>query len=69
MNNAGIDLYGDVELLTMDLYRKVADVNLWGTIHVTKVFLPLIRKSKGIEMLCDFFCTCIINGYVIEIMF
>ncbi|XP_022308697.1 D-beta-hydroxybutyrate dehydrogenase, mitochondrial-like [Crassostrea virginica] len=47
VNNAGIDLYGDVELLTMDLYRKVADVNLWGTIHVTKVFLPLIRKSKG----------------------
>lgn len=51
VNNAGIDLYGDVELLTMDLYRKVADVNLFGTIHVTKVFLPLIRKSKGIEML------------------
>lgn len=47
MNNAGIDLYGDVEFLTLDLYRRVADVNLFGTISVTKTFLPLIRKSKG----------------------
>lgn len=47
VNNAGIDLYGDVEFLTLDLYRRVADVNLFGTISVTKTFLPLIRKSKG----------------------
>ncbi|XP_061181383.1 D-beta-hydroxybutyrate dehydrogenase, mitochondrial-like [Saccostrea echinata] len=47
VNNAGIDLYGDVELLTMDLYRRVMDVNLFGMINVTKIFLPLIRKSKG----------------------
>ncbi|XP_048728277.2 retinol dehydrogenase 7-like [Ostrea edulis] len=47
VNNAGIDLYGDVELLTMSMYRRVADVNLFGMMEVTKTFLPLLRKSKG----------------------
>jgi NAD(P)-dependent dehydrogenase (short-subunit alcohol dehydrogenase family) len=50
VNNAGIDLYGDIELLTMAMYRRVADVNLFGMIEVTKTFLPLIRKSKGIRV-------------------
>jgi len=28
-------------------YKRVADVNLWGLIDVTKVFLPLIKKECG----------------------
>ncbi|CAH2247861.1 D-beta-hydroxybutyrate dehydrogenase, mitochondrial-like [Pelobates cultripes] len=47
VNNAGIATYGDVEFTGLDTYKKVADVNLWGTIRVTKVFLPLVRRAKG----------------------
>ncbi|KAK3875741.1 hypothetical protein Pcinc_019380 [Petrolisthes cinctipes] len=47
VNNAAITTYGAVEWVTMDTYRKVCDVNLFGSINVTKIFLPLIRKAKG----------------------
>ncbi len=47
VNNAGISTFGEVEFTTMDTYKQVSEVNLWGTIRVTKAFLPLIRRSKG----------------------
>lgn len=47
MNNAGIASFGDVEFTSMEKYQRVADINLWGTIRVTKAFLPLIRRARG----------------------
>ncbi|XP_033735487.1 D-beta-hydroxybutyrate dehydrogenase, mitochondrial-like [Pecten maximus] len=47
VNNAGFNIYGDVELVTIDQYKKCMDVNLYGMIRVTKACLPLIRKCKG----------------------
>ncbi|XP_071108224.1 D-beta-hydroxybutyrate dehydrogenase, mitochondrial-like [Haliotis cracherodii] len=47
VNNAGVIGMGDVELLTMDMYKRLADVNLFGMIRTTKAFLPMIRKTKG----------------------
>lgn len=47
VNNAGIMQRGDVEFLSVDAYKKVAEVNLFGTIRVTKACLPLIRLAKG----------------------
>ncbi|XP_052092374.1 D-beta-hydroxybutyrate dehydrogenase, mitochondrial-like [Mytilus californianus] len=47
VNNAGIDLPGELELCTLNLYRKVIEVNLYGQLAITKAFLPMIRKSKG----------------------
>lgn len=47
VNNAGVSTFGEVEFTTMDTYRQVSEVNLWGTIRVTKAFLPLIRRAKG----------------------
>ncbi|XP_033733587.1 D-beta-hydroxybutyrate dehydrogenase, mitochondrial-like [Pecten maximus] len=47
VNNAGMYFPGDVELATVDQYKKCAEVNLYGMIRVTKAFLPLIRKSRG----------------------
>ncbi|XP_072897491.1 D-beta-hydroxybutyrate dehydrogenase, mitochondrial-like isoform X4 [Hemitrygon akajei] len=47
VNNAGISTFGEVEFTSMAHYKEVADVNLWGTIRVTKAFLPLIRRAKG----------------------
>ncbi|XP_069583295.1 D-beta-hydroxybutyrate dehydrogenase, mitochondrial-like isoform X2 [Ranitomeya imitator] len=48
VNNAGISTFGDIEFTSLDTYKEVAEVNLWGTIRVTKAFLPLVRESKGI---------------------
>ena len=31
----------------MEDYKKLADVNLWGLIEVTKTFLPLVKKAEG----------------------
>ncbi|XP_028609384.1 estradiol 17-beta-dehydrogenase 2 [Grammomys surdaster] len=48
VNNAGILHYPiDGELIPMSFYRKCMAVNFFGTVEVTKVFLPLLRKSKG----------------------
>ncbi|XP_074887783.1 D-beta-hydroxybutyrate dehydrogenase, mitochondrial-like isoform X4 [Buteo buteo] len=47
VNNAGISTFGEVEFSSLDNYKKVADINLWGTVRVTKAFLPLIRRAKG----------------------
>ncbi|KAK3085417.1 hypothetical protein FSP39_002989 [Pinctada imbricata] len=47
VNNAGIGHSADIELCSMDIYHRVAAVNLFGMIRVTKALLPMIRKSKG----------------------
>lgn len=47
INNAGIAKIGPIEWQTIEEYKQVADVNLWGLIEVTKVFLPLIKKERG----------------------
>ncbi|XP_062355056.1 D-beta-hydroxybutyrate dehydrogenase, mitochondrial-like [Cinclus cinclus] len=47
VNNAGISTFGEVEFASLDNYKNVAEVNLWGTVRVTKAFLPLIRRAKG----------------------
>ncbi|XP_078266457.1 D-beta-hydroxybutyrate dehydrogenase, mitochondrial-like [Rhinoraja longicauda] len=47
INNAGISTFGEVEFTTMKTYKEVAEVNLWGTIRVTKGFIPYIRRAKG----------------------
>ena len=38
---------GPLEWFTMKDYKKMADVNLWGLIEVTKTFLPLVKKAEG----------------------
>lgn len=50
VNNAGVSTFGEVEFTSMDTYKQVSEVNLWGTIRVTKAVLPLIRRTKGKPM-------------------
>lgn len=50
VNNAGMSTFGEVEFTSMDTYKQVSEVNLWGTIRVTKAVLPLIRRAKGQQM-------------------
>lgn len=47
VNNAGVSTFGEVEFASLDNYKEVAEINLWGTVRVTKAFLPLIRRAKG----------------------
>ncbi|XP_068199696.1 D-beta-hydroxybutyrate dehydrogenase, mitochondrial isoform X2 [Antennarius striatus] len=47
VNNAGVSTFGEIEFTSMDTYKQTSEVNLWGTIRVTKAVLPLIRRAKG----------------------
>lgn len=48
VNNAGVCVnFGDAELSLMSNYRGCMEVNFFGTLSVTKAFLPLLRQNKG----------------------
>ncbi|XP_067671691.1 D-beta-hydroxybutyrate dehydrogenase, mitochondrial-like [Haliotis asinina] len=47
VNNAGIIRRGDVEIQTVEAYKRIAEVNLFGAVRMCKAFLPLVRKCKG----------------------
>ncbi|XP_061121413.1 D-beta-hydroxybutyrate dehydrogenase, mitochondrial isoform X1 [Syngnathus typhle] len=47
VNNASVSTFGGVEFTSMEAYKEVSEINLWGTIRVTKALLPLIRRAKG----------------------
>ncbi|CAL1278566.1 unnamed protein product [Larinioides sclopetarius] len=47
INNAGISKGSQIEITSIQKIEEVLNVNLLGTIRVTKAFLPLLRKSKG----------------------
>jgi NAD(P)-dependent dehydrogenase (short-subunit alcohol dehydrogenase family) len=44
INNAGVTVRGSVEELSYEDFRFVIDVNLWGVVHGTRAFLPLLRE-------------------------
>ncbi|KAK5873473.1 hypothetical protein PBY51_018510 [Eleginops maclovinus] len=48
VNNAGVCVnFGDAELSLMSNFRGCMEVNFFGTLSVTKSFLPLLRLAKG----------------------
>nr|CAD7413464.1 unnamed protein product [Timema cristinae] len=47
INNAGIFTLGEVELMPLEVFHRINEVNTIGSVRVTKAFLSLIRKSKG----------------------
>lgn len=47
VNNAGIAITGPIEWIPLQKSKRVANVNLWGMIDVTKTFLSLVKKSRG----------------------
>src|SRR3954447_12134636 len=48
MNIAGIAVWGTVETLSHDQWRRVVDVNLMGPIHVLECFVPaMISGGRG----------------------
>ncbi len=45
VNNAGIIFFGSIEETSLEIWRRVLDVNLTGVFLVTKYLLPLLRKA------------------------
>jgi len=45
VNNAGVDLTGPVEAMTMESWRRIMDVNVDGVFLGVKTFVPLMAES------------------------
>ena len=44
---AGSSMLGSLDQLTMEEMRWLMDVNLWGTVSITKALLPALRRSPA----------------------
>jgi len=47
VNNAGYSIYGSVEVLSNEEFRKTIDVNLFGTVNVIRAAMPHFRKQRS----------------------
>lgn len=47
VNNAGIGISGVLEATPIEDIKKLMDVNIIGLMAVTKIFIPLLKKTKG----------------------
>lgn len=47
INNAGVSMRALFEEIDIQSFKKVIDVNFWGTVYCTKFALPFLLKSKG----------------------
>ena len=44
-NNAGVSITGPIFEMSLDDWRWVYDVNVWGVIHGIKAFVPILMKQ------------------------
>ena len=47
VNNAGVAGGGRVELCTMDEWRWITEINLFGVVRGTKTFTPLLKEQRS----------------------
>lgn len=47
VNNAGIGLFGPLEIIPVGQFRTLMEVNVTGQLAVTQAFLPLLRQAHG----------------------
>lgn len=45
VNNAGVGLVGRTDEVSFDDMRWLMDINFWGTVYGTKVFLPILKEQ------------------------
>ncbi len=45
INNAGVGLIGRTEEISIEDIEWLMDINFWGTVYGTKIFLPIFRKQ------------------------
>ena len=58
VNNAGVSVKADVEVLSLSNIERVFDVNFLGTVRVTKALLPMLRKHRGLTVLNFLYVQC-----------
>lgn len=51
VNNAGVALGGTVREVSLEDIRWLIDINFWGVVHGTKIFLPLLEKEKSAHII------------------
>lgn len=47
INNAGISMRSLFDNMSLDDFKKVMDINFWGTVYCTHAALPYIKEQKG----------------------
>lgn len=47
VNSAGVNEAGGIQSLDLDGWRKVIDINLWGTIYTCKAAVPHLQATGG----------------------
>ncbi|KQM82133.1 SDR family oxidoreductase [Agromyces sp. Leaf222] len=47
LNCAGVSMLGRFEQLTLEEFRWVLDINLWGTVAMVQAFLPALRERPA----------------------
>lgn len=47
VNSAGVNEAGGIQSLDLDGWRKVIDINLWGTIYTCKAAVPYLKDAGG----------------------
>ena len=47
VNNAGIGVFGPLELIPVEQFRRQLEVNVTGQLAVTQAVLPLLRRARG----------------------
>lgn len=50
INNAGVALAGELEEMSIEDMRWLLDVNFWGVVHGTRLFLPLLRQNREAQI-------------------
>jgi NAD(P)-dependent dehydrogenase (short-subunit alcohol dehydrogenase family) len=47
VDNAGIGLFGPLEIIPIEQFRHLLEVNVTGQLAVTQALLPLLRRARG----------------------
>jgi NAD(P)-dependent dehydrogenase (short-subunit alcohol dehydrogenase family) len=47
VNNAGIGVFGPLEIIPIEQFRHQLEVNVTGQLALTQAFLPLLRLARG----------------------
>jgi NAD(P)-dependent dehydrogenase (short-subunit alcohol dehydrogenase family) len=47
VNNAGVGLSAPMEYVSLEVVRRLFEVNVFGQLAVTQAFLPLVRFARG----------------------
>ncbi len=51
INNAGVSLFGDIEQVSIEDLEWLIQINFWGVVYSTKLFLPILRRQKSVHII------------------